>query len=169
MTTYFTQQETPLCTLRLTSDGEALTGIYLLPDHRHAPEMTTDWEESPTLPIFQKAATQLAEYFAGQRTTFSLPLAPTGTAFQKRVWAELIKIPYGQTISYGELARRIGNPSASRAVGLANGKNPLSIIVPCHRVIGASGKLTGYGGGLARKEALLSLEAPPVGAAVLES
>lgn len=169
MTTYFTQLETPLCTLQLTSDGEALTGIYLLPDHRHAPEMTTDWQESPTLPIFQRATAQLTEYFSGQRQEFSLPLAAHGTEFQKRVWAELAQIPYGQTISYGELARRTGNPKASRAVGLANGKNPISIVVPCHRVIGASGKLTGYGGGLARKEALLELEASPVGAAVLES
>jgi methylated-DNA-[protein]-cysteine S-methyltransferase len=165
MTTYFTHLETPLCILRLTSNGEAITGLYLLPDHRHAPEMTSEWQDSPTLPIFQQAATQLMEYFAHQRTAFSLPLAPTGTEFQKRVWAELEKIPYGQTISYGELARRIGNPQASRAVGLANGKNPISIIVPCHRVIGASGKLTGYGGGLSRKEALLALEALPVGAA----
>lgn len=168
MTVFFTHLETPLCTLRLTSDGEALTGIYLLPDHRHAPEITSEWQESPTLPIFQDAATQLTEYFAGHRTEFSLPLAAQGTDFQKRVWAELLQIPYGQTISYGELARRIGNPSASRAVGLANGKNPLSIVIPCHRVIGASGKLTGYGGGLPRKEALLALEAPPVGLPRLE-
>ena len=158
MTIFFTHLETPLCTLRLTSDGEAVTGIYLLPDHRHAPQLTVEWVESPTLPIFLQAAAQLTEYFAGQRTEFSLPLAAQGTDFQKRVWAELTKIPYGHTISYGELARRLGNPNASRAVGLANGKNPISIVVPCHRVIGASGKLTGYGGGLARKEALLALE-----------
>jgi methylated-DNA-[protein]-cysteine S-methyltransferase len=158
--THYTHLETPLCTLRLTSNGEALTGLYLLPDHRHAPEITADWQESPNLPIFQQAAMQLTEYFAHQRTAFSLPLNASGTDFQKRVWAELTQIPYGQTISYGELARRLGNPSASRAVGLANGKNPISIIVPCHRVIGANGKLTGYGGGLTRKEALLALESP---------
>jgi methylated-DNA-[protein]-cysteine S-methyltransferase len=160
--TSFTELETSLCRLLLTSNGEALTGIYLLPDHRHAPTKTADWQEAPTLPVFQQAAAQLTEYFAGQRTEFNLPLAASGTEFQKRVWAELEKIPYGQTISYGELAKRIGNPKASRAVGLANGKNPLSIVVPCHRVIGASGKLTGYGGGLARKEALLLLESPRV-------
>jgi methylated-DNA-[protein]-cysteine S-methyltransferase len=156
--TYFTHLETTLCTLRLTSDGDALTGLYLLPDHRHAPEIRSDWQESPMLPLFQQAAVQLREYFAHQRTEFSLPLAAHGTDFQKHVWAELTQIPYGQTISYGELAKRLGTPRASRAVGLANGKNPISIVVPCHRVIGASGKLTGYGGGLARKEALLALE-----------
>lgn len=156
--TYFTHLETPLCTLLLTSDGAALTGLFMLPNHRHAPEQSTEWQEAPTLPVFVAAKAQLTEYFAGTRTVFDLPLNPLGTAFQKSVWAELVKIPYGQTLSYGELARRIGNPKASRAVGLANGKNPLSIVVPCHRVIGASGKLTGYGGGLARKEALLALE-----------
>ena len=155
---YFTELATTLCPLRLTSNGEALTGLYLLPDHRHAPDVASDWQEAPTLPVFQQAAAQLTEYLEGKRTGFTLPLAPTGTEFQKRVWAELETIPYGQTLSYGELARRIGNPSASRAVGLANGKNPVSIIVPCHRVIGASGKLTGYGGGLERKSALLALE-----------
>ncbi|MBB6052605.1 methylated-DNA--[protein]-cysteine S-methyltransferase [Armatimonas rosea] len=155
---YFTELATTLCPLRLTSHGEALTGLYLLPDHRHAPRVTPDWQEAPALPVFQQAAAQLTEYLEGKRTGFTLPLAPAGTAFQRQVWAELEQIPYGQTISYGELARRIGNPSASRAVGLANGKNPLSIIVPCHRVVGATGKLTGYGGGLERKATLLALE-----------
>lgn len=101
---------------------------------------------------------QLAEYFAGRRTAFDVPLAPEGTAFQLRVWAELRRIPYGQTISYGELARRVGQPRAARAVGAANGANPIPIIVPCHRVIGASGKLTGFGGGLDVKAQLLALE-----------
>ncbi|WP_394795722.1 methylated-DNA--[protein]-cysteine S-methyltransferase [Armatimonas sp.] len=156
--TYFTSFETTLCTLLLTSNGEALTGIYLLPDHRHAPTQQPAWQESPNLPVFVVAKAQLTEYFAGTRTAFDLPLAASGTPFQKTVWAELVRIPYGKTFSYGELAARIGNPKASRAVGLANGKNPLSIVVPCHRVIGASGKLTGYGGGLERKEALLALE-----------
>ena len=156
--TYFTSFETTLCTLLRTSNGEALTGIYLLPDHRHAPTQHPAWQESPNLPVFVVAKAQLTEYFAGTRTAFDLPLAASGTPFQKTVWAELVRIPYGKTFSYGELAARIGNPKASRAVGLANGKNPLSIVVPCHRVIGASGKLTGYGGGLERKEALLALE-----------
>ena len=101
---------------------------------------------------------QLKAYFAGELENFDLPLSPQGTPFQQRVWGELQKIPYGDTISYGELARRIGNPKASRAVGLANGSNPISIVIPCHRVIGANGKLTGYGGGLPIKEKLLALE-----------
>jgi methylated-DNA-[protein]-cysteine S-methyltransferase len=101
---------------------------------------------------------QLRAYFAGELKDFDLPLAPKGTEFQQNVWAELCKIPYGETISYGELARRIGNPNASRAVGLANGSNPIPVVIPCHRVIGANGKLTGYGGGLPIKERLLALE-----------
>lgn len=103
-------------------------------------------------------ASQLDEYFAGTRTAFDLPLALAGTPFQQRVWQELQAIPYGETVSYGELARRIGQPTASRAVGLANGRNPVSIIVPCHRVVGADGSLTGYGGGIERKRYLLAFE-----------
>jgi methylated-DNA-[protein]-cysteine S-methyltransferase len=107
---------------------------------------------------FNDVVTQLAEYFDGRRRQFDLPLAPEGTPFQQSVWRALLDIPYGETISYGELATRIGRRSASRAVGLANGSNPLPIVIPCHRVIGASGKLTGYGGGLAIKDQLLALE-----------
>jgi methylated-DNA-[protein]-cysteine S-methyltransferase len=103
-------------------------------------------------------ARQIEEFFAGKRQTFDFPLAPRGTDFQKRVWTELCRIPFGETISYGELARRIGNPAASRAVGHANGQNPIAVIVPCHRVIGSNGKLTGYGGGLDLKEKLLNWE-----------
>lgn len=111
--------------------------------------------------ILERAAEQLGEYFAGQRTTFDLPLEPDGTAFERSVWEELTRIPYGQTISYGQLAHRLGNPKAVRAVGRANGQNPISIIIPCHRVIGASGQLVGYGGGLDRKRFLLDLEQEP--------
>lgn len=114
------------------------------------------WREDPA--PFRECIRQLNEYFAGERRYFDLPLAPQGTAFQQQVWRELQRIPYGVTISYGEMARRIGNPTASRAVGLANGANPIAIIVPCHRVIGASGKLTGFGGGLDIKQRLLDLE-----------
>jgi len=103
-------------------------------------------------------AKQIEDFFAGKRQSFDFPLAPKGTGFQKRVWEELCRIPFGETISYGELARRIGNPAASRAVGHANGQNPISLIVPCHRVIGSNGKLTGYGGGLDLKEKLLAWE-----------
>jgi len=101
---------------------------------------------------------QVNEFFAGKRKSFDIPLAPRGTEFQRRVWAELLKIPFGETISYGELARRIGNPAASRAVGRANATNPIGVIVPCHRVIGMNGKLTGYAGGLALKDKLLNWE-----------
>ena len=101
---------------------------------------------------------QLRAYFAGELEIFDLDLVPEGTSFQQKVWDELLKIPYGETISYGQLARRIGDPNASRAVGLANGSNPIPIIIPCHRVIGSNGKLTGYGGGLPIKEKLLALE-----------
>lgn len=109
-------------------------------------------------PVLNQAAQQLHEYFGGKRQQFSLPLDMRGTAFQKSVWGALCTIPFGETISYGELARVIGNPAASRAVGAANGRNPVSIIVPCHRVIGATGKLTGFAGGLDAKQKLLSLE-----------
>ena len=110
-------------------------------------------------PILQEAEKQLAEYFAGIRKAFDLPLAPEGTDFQKSVWQTLQQIPYGETRSYKEIATAVGNPKASRAVGLANNRNPISIVIPCHRVIGANGKLVGYGGGLGIKEALLQLEA----------
>ena len=109
-------------------------------------------------PLLDRAAVQLREYFAGERETFDLPLAPRGTEFQRRVWNALLEIPYGETISYGTLAKRLGDPRASRAVGLANGANPIAIVIPCHRVIGADGTLTGYGGGLPIKRALLALE-----------
>jgi len=108
--------------------------------------------------VLERAAAQLAEYFAGDRRTFDLPLAPEGTTFQRRVWDALLRISYGETWSYGRLAREIGSPSASRAVGAANGKNPLSIIVPCHRVVGVNGALTGYAGGVTAKQWLLAHE-----------
>jgi methylated-DNA-[protein]-cysteine S-methyltransferase len=109
--------------------------------------------------VLARTAAQLAEYFAGERRDFDVPLAPRGTGFQQRVWRELGKIPYGETRSYGELARAIGRPAASRAIGAANGKNPISILVPCHRVIAGTGALTGYAGGLAAKRWLLEHEA----------
>jgi methylated-DNA-[protein]-cysteine S-methyltransferase len=105
-----------------------------------------------------EVARQIDEFFAGKRQAFNFPLAPKGSEFQKRVWAELVKIPFGETISYGELARRIGNPAASRAVGRANATNPIAVIVPCHRVIGANGTLTGYAGGIELKDKLLAWE-----------
>lgn len=156
--TYFTYMDSPIDPILLTSNGAALTGCYMV-EHRHGPEVEADWVEKEDAEPFGLAKQQLTEYFSGKRRIFDLPLEAEGTEFQKRVWAELLRIPYGATWTYGELAVRIGQPNASRAVGLANGKNPLSIIVPCHRVIGANGKLVGYGGGLPRKQALLSHEA----------
>lgn len=169
--TLYTYYESPIQPLLLTSNGTALTGLFMV-QHKHGPEVGEDWiEQADALP-FAETKRQLDLYFAGELTEFDLPLAPEGTAFQQKVWEELRRIPYGVTISYGELADRVGNPNASRAVGLANGRNPISIIVPCHRVIGANGKLTGYGGGLSRKEILLNLESgkrPPEQASLFAS
>ncbi|HEY4969135.1 MAG TPA: methylated-DNA--[protein]-cysteine S-methyltransferase [Steroidobacteraceae bacterium] len=148
--------QSPIGRLLLTSDGTALTGLYMEPSRKA--QSTDGWSEDPTAAPLSAALRQLGEYFVGTRREFDLPLRMRGTEFQQRVWRELTEIPYGQTWSYGELAKRIDNPSASRAVGLANGRNPISILVPCHRVIGADGSLTGYGGGLERKRWLLAHE-----------
>jgi len=123
---------------------------------------TTGAQPGSSTPV-ARAARQLQAYFAGERCDFSVPLSPKGTEFQRRVWHELERIPYGRTISYGELAKRVGNPNASRAVGAANGANPLPIVVPCHRVIGANGTLTGFGAGIDVKAKLLEIEGVPVG------
>ena len=149
--------DSPIGRLMLTSDGTALTGLFMEPS-RKAPHPADGWVEDLGVPPLAATVRQLGEYFAGSRREFDLPLRFEGTAFQRRVWQELTEIRYGETWSYGQLARRIGNPSASRAVGLANGRNPISILVPCHRVIGADGSLTGYGGGLERKRWLLAHE-----------
>lgn len=158
----------------LATDGE-LTGLYLS-EQRYppaaeqlgaeesgtpqpgAPQPGAPQSATPDDGPFAAAAAQLSEYFAGRLTSFDLPVTMTGTAFQRLVWSALLDIPYGTTVSYGELAAAIGRPSAARAVGLANGRNPVSIIVPCHRVLGSDGSLTGYGGGLERKQYLLALE-----------
>lgn len=148
--------DSPYGPLTLVAADGVLCGLYML-GHRHQPPEETFGARDDSGP-FPEAVRQLTAYFAGEATDFDLPLRLEGTPFQQRVWDELRRIPYGETISYGELAARIGSPSASRAVGLANGKNPISIIVPCHRVIGANGSLTGYGGGLDRKRQLLAFE-----------
>ncbi len=155
MTEYYHQTASPIGTLLLVSNGTALTGLYLA-DDRGGPEPSAAWQ--PDERKFDVVCRELAAYFDGTLHDFSLALEPRGTTFQRQVWNELRRIPYGETISYGELARRIGQPNASRAVGRANGQNPISIIIPCHRVIGADGTLTGYGGGLDRKLRLLELE-----------
>jgi methylated-DNA-[protein]-cysteine S-methyltransferase len=152
----FTYFESPIGRLLLTSDGTALTGLHMEPFRKA--QSTDGWVEDITVGPLAPAVRQLREYFDGNRREFDLPLAFQGTAFQTRVWRELVGIPYGQTWSYGKLAKRIDKPSASRAVGLANGRNPIAILVPCHRVIGADGSLTGYGGGLERKRWLLAHE-----------
>lgn len=155
--TYYTYADSPFGPLLLTGNGEALTGLYM-DGQRHGPGVAPEWRRADHREPFARARAELEAYFAGLGTTFTVPLAPFGTAFQSRVWEELRRIPYGETISYGELARRIGAPAASRAVGLANGRNPIGIVIPCHRVIGAGGRLVGYGGGLDRKSFLLALE-----------
>jgi methylated-DNA-[protein]-cysteine S-methyltransferase len=152
---YFTVFPSPIGALELRGNEASLTGLSM--EGHHPASARADDAVHDAAP-FHDARRQLEEYFAGGRRDFSLTLAPAGTDFQQRVWSALRAIPYGETISYGELARRIGNPRAVRAVGLANGRNPISIIVPCHRVIGADGTLTGYGGGLERKRFLLALE-----------
>ena len=151
--THYAHLESPVGELLLTATGYTLTGLYLLREER-APDPA--WEEGG--PFLDEAQRQLRAYFAGQRQAFDLSLAPVGTAWQRRVWDELGRIPYGETISYAELARRAENPSAVRAVGAANGRNPISIVIPCHRVIGADGRLTGYSGGLDAKRWLLTHE-----------
>lgn len=142
----------PVGDLLLVADEAGLTRLHF------APFEPPPGDPRPDAPLLRAAVGQLGEYFAGERTTFELPLAPPGTAFQQRVWEELARIPYGTTTTYGALALRLGDPGCVRAVGLANGRNPLGIVVPCHRVIGSDGKLRGYAGGIGRKQKLLALE-----------
>ncbi len=153
--TNYTQIDSPIGPLLLAADETGLRRIEFMSSKRaHPPE--ANWQEDAR-PL-KEVMRQLCAYFAGKLEDFDLPLAPEGTDFQQKVWRRLCDIPFGETISYGQLAQRIGNPNASRAVGLANGSNPIPIIIPCHRVIGSNGKLTGYGGGLPIKEKLLALE-----------
>ena len=151
--------DSPCGPLTLVAEGAALCGLYMH-EQRHRPAEAT-FGSAGAAEVFAIAETQLKEYFAGQRREFDIPLAFRGTPFQRAVWAALLDIPYGETASYGELAQLLGKPAAARAVGLANGRNPISIIVPCHRVIGSTGSLTGYGGGLERKRYLLDFERRP--------
>ena len=152
---YWHEFDSPVGRLLLAGDGTSLIQVCFQSGPRPL-QPHAGWVADPA--PFRAAMAQLAEYFTGKRRRFDLPLAPRGTEFQRRVWRALTEIPYGKTVSYGELARRIEKPSAARAVGLANGANPLPIIVPCHRVIGADGSLTGFGGGLPIKRKLLALE-----------
>ncbi|HEV8263788.1 MAG TPA: methylated-DNA--[protein]-cysteine S-methyltransferase [Gemmatimonadales bacterium] len=153
MSTTYTRLPTPIGELLLTASASALTGVYFPPFEARA-----DWSQDDNEPVLVRTRRQLTEYFAGTRTSFDLRLEAAGSAFERRVWDALRKIPYGATTSYSELARRLGDVKATRAVGAANGKNPIPIIVPCHRVVGARGELTGFGGGLDRKRWLLEHE-----------
>jgi methylated-DNA-[protein]-cysteine S-methyltransferase len=152
---YFSFLASPIGELLLTGDGDALTGIWF-PDDRQTTPVDPSWHRDD--PVFGEVTRQLTAYFRGELTEFQLQLNAHGTPFQQRVWEALTKIPYGVTTSYGKLAAELGDPRATRAVGLANGRNPIPIIIPCHRVIGADGSLTGYGGGMHRKQWLLALE-----------
>lgn len=152
----YTTMPSPIGDLLLVGGEGGLAGVYM-PPHRWSPTVGQGWRRDGA--AFVEPVAQLGDYFAGVRTGFDLPLAPRGTPFQLQVWEALREVPYGQTVSYGQLAARIGRARASRAVGLAIGRNPISIVVPCHRVIGKSGALTGYGGGLDKKRRLLALEA----------
>jgi len=152
-----TRYESPMGAMLLAASERGLAGVWFV-GQRHGPD-TRGWYEDPDHPVLRRAVAQLAEYFAGKRTGFDLPLdLQGGTPFQQSVWDALLRIPRGGTTSYAELARRLGKPQAARAIGAAVGRNPVSIVVPCHRVLGTDGTLTGYAGGLERKTALLQLE-----------
>lgn len=157
---YFTTiHNSPVGNLLLTANGEALTGLYFYgKDGSYITRKKTNHTEKNDFPIFQEVKNQLEEYFAGKRKQFDLTLKFHGTDFQQKVWNTLFTVPFGETATYLQIAEQIGNPKAVRAVGLTNGKNPISIICPCHRVIGSNGKLTGYGGGLENKQWLLEHE-----------
>lgn len=155
---YYDYCDSPLGQILLVASDVALSGLHFTGE-KYYPAIDAAWQRQPNAKFIQRARAQLDEYFAGKRRRFDLEVDPAGTEFQRNVWRALQEIPYGTTINYGKLAQRIGQPTASRAVGAANGRNPISIVIPCHRVIGANGDLTGYAGGMARKDALLRLEA----------
>lgn len=157
MTTYYQLHDSPVGELLLISNGEALTALHMTAG-KYVPSVNVDWVLGETRPVLRQTRHELDEYFSGKRRVFSLPLAPSGTEFQKLAWIALTKIPFGEKRTYGQQAAIIGRPKAVRAIGAANGKNPIGIVVPCHRVIGADGTLTGYAGGLHNKEFLLKLE-----------
>lgn len=157
MKLFFKEMQSPVGKLKIITSDEALVALLWEKEKKGRVRLEA-MEISNKHPIILDTETQLKEYFLGKRKKFNLPLKPLGTDFQLRVWKALLKIPFGETKSYGEIAKDIGSPKASRAVGAANGRNPISIIVPCHRVIGSNKKLTGFAGGLRSKETLLKLE-----------
>lgn len=149
-------EKTPVGRILVAGDDAGLKFVQFREDDSAEQLIQDDWEQNER--ALKNAVQQIHAYFAGKLTSFDLPLAPEGTAFQKKVWTALCKVKFGATASYGEIAKAIGNPAACRAVGLANGRNPIAIVIPCHRIIGTNGKLVGYGGGLDRKKTLLALE-----------
>ena len=155
--TRFARFRTPLGTMVAIAAGGALVGLHF-EGGRHAAPIAPEWREDPYASPLRECAEQLADYFAGKRQCFDLPVAARGTPFQQRVWREIAKVRHGETITYAELAERAGSPGAARAAGAATGRNPLALVVPCHRIVGADGSLTGYAGGVDRKERLLALE-----------
>jgi methylated-DNA-[protein]-cysteine S-methyltransferase len=155
---FYCIESSPVGDLLLLAKGAALSDLHII-SGKYVPEIQADWKRDAQHPVLQQTSQELAQYFAGQRKTFSVRLAPQGTTFQQAAWDVLLQIPFGQTISYGQQAANIGKPQAMRAIGSANGKNPIAIIIPCHRVLGANGALTGYSGGMEHKVFLLQHEA----------
>ena len=155
---YYDTLESPWGGMLIAASEKGLTGVYFNRQKYH-PKRGKEWQHAPDNAHLKRAKKQLREYFAGKRKAFDLELDPSGSVFQKQVWRAIAGVPYGETISYGELARRCGFPEGARAAGAATGRNPIGIVVPCHRIVGSNGKLTGYAGGLDKKRALLALEA----------
>ncbi|MGP1677153.1 MAG: methylated-DNA--[protein]-cysteine S-methyltransferase [Burkholderiales bacterium] len=154
---YYDFYESPHGPMLLVADGEGLSGVYFNGQKYH-PQIASQWRRDAGHAPLRQAKRELAEYFGGERKRFDAPLAPEGTAFQRSVWKAISSVGYGETITYGELAKRAGCPGSARAAGAATGRNPIGVIVPCHRIVGSNGSLTGYAGGLDRKRALLALE-----------
>ena len=154
---YFDRAATPLGPMLLATDGVALIGAWF-EGQRYFPSVDARWQLRSDVPVLRRASAMLVEYFDGRRAHFDIALAPRGTPFQRGIWDQIFAVPYGETVAYRDLAARVAQPSAVRAAGAATGRNPLSVFIPCHRIIGAGGALTGYAGGLDRKRALLALE-----------
>lgn len=153
---FYDSYQSPQGPMLITATPDGLAGVYFK-GQKHFPPRR-EWRRDPRNPVLRQAKRELAEYFSGKRKRFSVAIDPQGTAFQRSVWKAISKVGFGETISYGELARRAGHPGSARAAGAATGRNPIGIIVPCHRIMGSDGSLTGYAGGLPRKRALLELE-----------
>jgi len=155
--TRYARFESPLGPVIAIADDDGIRHVDFVGAKYERP-IAPDWVEDPDAPALAACAAQLAEYFAGERTEFELPLAPRGSDFQQRVWREIARVPYGETISYAELAKRAGAPGQARAAGAATGRNPVGVVIPCHRIVGSDGSLTGYAGGVERKRGLLEIE-----------